>query len=224
MHATCAHFCQTIAVQDIHIASRGSVNERSAFGDTDNAVMLPMKKPRRGRSMCPPASAGIPPLITVEIRDEAEELMRTYREISMDTCTGALAEEISRIWQVGVKEVALLLGELKAWPPSDADDKLRADYIHALDANELRCHQSMRIQARKELKATDAYGHCDGCHQNDKDLFRRAWRDNDGAMFPVGICRACEGRTVENYQSSKNSGLLVGAVWLHSTSDEKKKM
>ena len=89
----------------------------------------------------------------------------------MDTCTGALAEEISRIWQVGVKEVALLLGKLKAWPPSDADDELRADYIHARDTNGLRCHQSMRTQARKEFKATDAYGHCDGCHQNDKELF-----------------------------------------------------
>ena len=69
--------------------------------------MPPMKKLRRGRSTSPPASAGIPPLITAERRDEAEELIRTYRGISMDTCTGALAEEISRIWQVGVKEIAL---------------------------------------------------------------------------------------------------------------------
>ena len=75
----------------------------------------------------------------------------------MDACMGALAEEISRIWQVGVKEIALSVEELKAWPPSDEDDGLRADYTHARDTNELRCHQSMRIQARKELKACLLY-------------------------------------------------------------------
>ena len=142
----------------------------------------------------------------------------------MDACMGALAEEISRIWQVGVTEIALSVEELKAWPPSDEDDGLRADYTHARDTNELRCHQSMRIQARKELKATDAYGHCDGCHQNDKELFRRTWRDNDGAMFAVGICRGCECRKSEKYQSSKNSGLPVGAVWLHNSRNGKRKM
>ena len=174
-------------------------------------------------SPCPLVSAGIPSLITVEIRDQAEELMRIYRGISMDTRTGALAEEISRIWQVGAQEVGLLTGELRVWPPSDADEELCADYIHARDTNELRSNQSMRIQARKKLKVTDAYGHCDGCHENDTELFRRAWRDNDGAMFTVGMCRACEGRKSENYQSSKNSGLPVGAAWLHSTGYEKKK-
>ena len=207
----------------MHIALSGSVSETTASGNLITDVMPPMKMPRGSRSRSPPASAGIPPLITVEIYDEAEELMRTYRGISMDTCTGALAEEISRIWEVGVKEVALLMGELKAWPPSYADEKLRADYIHARDANELQCNQSMRIQARQELKATDARGHCDFCHRNDKELFEHAWCENDGVTCLVGMCRACEGRKSENYQSSKNSGLPVGAVWLHSSSDQKKK-
>ena len=185
--------------------------------------MPPMKNRRWRRSRSPPASAGIPPLINVEICDEDEELIQTYTGISMDACMGALAEDVACTWQVGVKEIALSAEEVKAWPPGDEDGELRADYIHARDSNELRGQQSIRIRARKVLTATDSHGHCDVCHQNHKELFRRTWRDNDGANLDVGICRFCEGRKAEMYQSSKNSGLPVGAVWLHSSRNGKRK-
>ena len=65
----------------------------------------------------------------------------------MDVRMGELAEETACIWQVGVKEIELFLEEFKAWPPSDEDDGLRADYILARDNEQLWCDQSMRIQA-----------------------------------------------------------------------------
>ena len=75
----------------------------------------------------------------------------------MDVCMGELGEETSRIWQVGVKEIELVSEEPKAWPPSDEDDGLRADYSRARDNNELRCdacmHARMRVQARACMHA-----------------------------------------------------------------------
>ena len=81
----------------------------------------------------------------------------------MDVCMGELGEETSRIWQVGVKEIELVSEELKAWPPSDEDDGLRADYSHARDNNELRCDQSMRRLGRFACTRECACKHAHAC-------------------------------------------------------------